>query len=242
MTTVGDTIEYYKKNYCKSVGSTSSYESVAQKFPTLMKCSLDDLTPAMVVMAFNSLLGLKDSTKMLYYFNLKNSINKYCSDHNLHLGISLERLIKKSKQVNEVKYLVLDEVKKIKAFDPKKPRRRIAKDLFLLMCLSGMARSDAFKFDPEKHLTPDGKYFDYNRTKNGNLCMPPVLEAAREIIERYEGRWPLGREIGHMRTFNNHCEWIGEIVGKPVTPHTARRTMGCISLELGFSLEEPLHS
>lgn len=202
-----------------------------------MKTYIEELTPAMIVTAFND-TTLKHSTKKLYYFNLKTAIYRFCSDHRM-TPVNLDGLFRgESKQRTEIQYLTLDEVKQIKAFEPSKIRRKKAKDLFLLMCLSGMAISDAFAFDPEKHMTPDGKYFAYNRKKTGALCLIPVIDDAKEIIDRYEGRWPFAeKEIGGIRTFNNHCKWIGKIVDKHVSAHMARKTMGCLFLSWGFSLE-----
>lgn len=238
MTPISTAIKYYSENYCKTEGSKISYVVLSNKFPNLMKTYIEELTPAMVVTTFNDTV-LKHSTKKLYYFNLKSAIYRFCSDHRI-TPINLDGLFRgeAKNQRTEIQYLTLEEVKQIKAFEPTKIRRKKAKDLFLLMCLSGMAISDAFAFDPEKHMTPDGKYFAYNRKKTGNLCLIPVIDDAKEIIDRYEGRWPFAeREIGGIRTFTNHCRWIGDIVGRKVSAHTARKTMGCIFLEFGFSME-----
>lgn len=237
MTPVSTAIKYYSENYCKTDGSKTSYLALSNKFPRLVQTYIEELTPAMIVTEFND-TTLKHSTKKLYYFNLKSAIYRFCSDHKM-TPVNLDGLFRgESKQRAEIQYLTLDEVKQIKAFDPVKVRRKKAKDLFLLMCLSGMAIGDAFSFDPEKHMTPDGKYFAYNRKKTGTLCLIPVIDDAKEIIDRYEGRWPFAeREIGGIRTFNNHCKWIGDIVGRKVSAHTARKTMGCVFLEFGFSLE-----
>jgi len=235
MTTIETAVKYYRDNYCKRDGTRRSYGVLLTKFEPLMKINIEEITPATIVKAFNA-TELKENSKKLYYFNLKTAIYRFCSDHRIQNSINLNGLFKGERAKLEVKYLTLAEVKQIFEFDPVKMRKKKAKDLFLLMCLSGMSVADAFAFDPEKHVTPDGKYFAYNRKKTGSLCLIPVIDDAAAIIEKYKGCWPIANEIGSIRTFVNHCEWIGKIVGKRVSPHVARKTMGCIFLEFGFSM------
>jgi len=241
--TVRECIKYYQENICTSKSSTDRYDALIRKFPELIEIELADLQPSDIVKALRAETNLQDSTKHLYYVSLKSAIYRAIKDHTLKIQIDLAGLFKnKTSNNGVVKYLLLDDVKKLLSYPipNNKPTKKRARDLFILMCLSGMAISDAEKFNPATQVTtdPNGKqWFEYRRTKNGNPCQIPVTDDAKEIIERYNGSWPLGKLIGSRRTFHNHCIWIGEVLGKHVSSHTARHTMGCIFLEFGFSLE-----
>ncbi len=237
--TVRECIEYYRENYCQSDSARATFRALENKFPILMNTELEDLLPAFIVSQFAA-TDLMGASKKNYLVNLSTAIQTAIKDYDLKIKIKLDGLIKYKKNsfTQEKKYLDLEDVKKIKAFEIKPSvfkaeHKKRARDLFVLMCLSGMAISDAFKFDPAVHT--EGKWFTYNRTKTANSCLIPIIPDAQEIIDRYAGQWPL--KIGNFKTFWNHCQWISDIVEKKVSAHTARHTMGCIFLEFGFSLE-----
>lgn len=245
--TVRESIQYYKDNICKSQSARSSYLSIENKFPVLMNTELEDLKPLHVVTALKEAQGVQESTIYAYFVLIKTAIKRTIRDHKLKIRVNLKGLIKRGKKRQEdgIKYLELDDVKKIRLIEIEKVKKQLSRDLYLIMCMSGMAISDAYKFDPANHikidpateLTPERQWFKYQRTKNGAPCLIPVIEDAKEIITRYEGQWPLGKSIGTIKTYWNHCQWIGKQIGKDISAHTARRTMGCIFLEFGFSLE-----
>ena len=220
------------------------YSTVENKFPVLMNTELEDFKPAILVNAINE-SGLGDASKHLYFVLLSTALKRAIKDHKLKFKLNIKGLFKKPRHSelakNGIQYLELDDVKALKAAEVPKAKKRKARDLFLLMCLSGMPISDAFEFSPSSHITPDGKWFSYRRTKTKNACLIPVTDDAREIIDRYKDEWPLGDSIGTTRNFWNHCQWMGEIVGKKISAHTARRTAGCLFLTWGFSLESTSH-
>lgn len=230
--TVLTTIEYYQNNF----RSSPNFKSLITKFDILMTRTLEELQPFHIVTALNS-ANIQDSSKHTYFSLLKSAITRYISDHNLNIKLDLKGIKFKSKRTQEgIKYLTMDDVRKIKNHICN-PKKQQARDLFVLICLSGMSIADAYKFDPKLHMTPDEKWFEYSRTKNGNKCLIPVTDDAMGIINRYRDKFPLGNRIGDVRTFWDHCQWMGELVGKHISAHTGRRTMGCLFLEFGFSLE-----
>jgi len=95
-----------------------------------------------------------------------------------------------------------------------------------------MAVGDLLKFNPKKSVSADGKWFQYSRQKTGNVCISiPLLPLAKTIIDR--NVWPV---MISVRTIQYKCEIVSELIGRTIKTHGARKTFGCVMLELGFSI------
>lgn len=229
----------YYLTQCKISDNTRSnftYTKNKVAATELLKMNLRDITPALLLKFLNSLTGLEDSTKWNTFVQIKTVINRYIKDHHLNIEHTLNGLIKKPAQqhtvVGEEEYLTLDEVRTLLAVNlSDRPKLAYARDMFCIMCFTGMAIGDLVRFTPD-WIGEDGKYLIYNRTKRGRRSEVPIFPISYELIHRHT--WPC--KISD-RTMQYHCEDISELVGRKVTPHTGRHSWGCIALELGFSIE-----
>lgn len=235
--TVASAFNYYLTEVKVSPSTKANFGYLRDKLGPagMLTVSLADLTPAKVLKFLNG-LKLKESTVYTNYIQFKTVINRYVNDHALPFNIKLNRILKipAQKQVieGEEDYLTLDEVQQLIAVDlADKPDIEYARDLFALICFTGMAIGDLTRFE-KTWISPDGKWLRYYRKKNGQKCDVPMFPVTHELIGRHE--WPCRVT---KRTLQHHCTSISTLVGRKVTPHTGRKTLGSVSLELGFSME-----
>lgn len=238
--TVQSAIDYYVKVMDLGESSLRSYAAVRarlEKSP-LFKTELSALTPAMLRKFLNAQDDLEASTRFhVYYVKIKGSIYRYIKDHSLKIIIDLDGLLKappvQEDPEGEENHLTLAELAKLLQIDLKdQPRAHLAREIFLLMCYSGMAIADVVEFNPANAVSKDRKWFHYHRQKNGKMCTVPLLPMLERVINR--NTWPVKVK---WRMLAYYLEDVSPLVGRKVTPHTGRHTFGSIMLELGFSME-----
>lgn len=247
--TLADAFAYYLKSRELEPSSQATYTYVRDKIKLegWLLTPIPNITSAMVRL-FMSGLTLKDSTKSLWLTSLKSVIDLYVKDHNLAVRLNLDGIIPKKRRKDadeeESEYLEFDEVRKLMDLDLSKEvkgtgRRAkwflVARDLFVIMCFTGLSVGDIVRFTPEEMISSDGEWILYKRRKTrkrGKRCRVPMLPITRSLIYKYE--WPTRLPI---RTIQWYCNKLGNIIGKRVTPHTARHSFGGIMLYFGFSME-----
>jgi integrase len=237
---INDAFNYYLDTMVLESSTRSNFLYTKAKIEAagLIHTPLKDVTPALVRQFFNGLPG-KQSTLFVAYKQLKSVISRYVKDHNLDISVNIDGIIKKPrpKDADEeaLEYLTFDEVKDLLAQDWSADKKlSYARDLFVLMCFTGLAIADILKFTPAM-VSADGKWILYKRTKTrkrGKQCRVPMLPITRALIYKYEWPTKLAR-----RTIQLYCEKIGIKIGKRVTSHTARHSFGGIMLYFGFSME-----
>lgn len=237
--TIGNSITYYLGTISLSDSSIASYKGLENKLRDahLIHTEIKDVTPAIVRKFLNELKVAPSTAYYIFFLKLKAVLNHYVKDHKLGLHLDLEGLIKQPKYVEpaegEEEYLTLREVKELSEIELSDlPRVHYARELFLMMCYSGMSVSDLINFNPEKAITKDGNWVRYRRKKNNNSCVVPLLPMFKDVIGR--NKWPV--KIAR-RTIQYQLQPLQALVGKPVTSHWGRHTFGCIMLELGFRME-----
>jgi len=247
--TLADAFQYYldSKELAPSSRSTYTYlQSMIEKAGWVMT-TLENITPAKVRLFINS-LDMKQSTKALYLSSLHAVITLYIRDHNLDIRLNLDGIVEKQRKKEadeeESEYLEFDEVKKLLTIENLKvgngKGRKAewfseARDLFVIMCFTGLSVGDIVKFTPQDMISADGKWILYKRTKTkkrGKRCRVPMLPITRSLIYKYD--WPTRLPI---RTIQWYCNKLGTLIGKRITPHTARHSFGGIMLYFGFSME-----
>lgn len=236
--TVKDAFEYYLSAMKIAESTKRNFAGTQDKVEAagLINTPISQVTPAAIRKFVNGLKG-EDSTIFGHYIQLKTVINRFVSDHGIKLAFNLENIIKgpKKKEVleGEEDYLTLSDVQLLLGIDlTAQPEIEYARDMFCLMCLTGMAVADMCKFTP-KLMSADKKWLVYHRKKTHNKCEIPVFPTTLKLIEKH--KWPCRIS---PRTMQHHCqEYISKLIAKKVTPHTARKTWGSVALELGFSME-----
>jgi len=234
---VRDAFDYYIRTYKKSVSNMKTMMVVRSKVELagLMDKPLKDITGAVMREFIATLSAHKESTIHVTYVMFKTVLNRYIKENGLAIKLPIEGLVAlpKKKEEREPEYLVWDEVKKLLEIELADPKEAYFRDLFCLMCLTGMGVGDLLLFDPKYSVSADGKWFNYRRKKTNVSCVSiPLLPAAKAIIDR--NIWPVRVSI---RTMQNKCDIISELIGRKLKTHSGRKSFGCVMLELGFSME-----
>ena len=232
---ISDAFDYYFRTADVEGSTLKTIEAVKLRVKSagLLDTPIKDINGAMV-RDFLAGLDLKESTVHQTYVKFNSVLNRYIRDQALNISLP-KGIIKKPKAVEseEAEYLVWDELKELLRVQVDDDSDRYGKDLWCLMALTGMAISDILIFDPKKNVSADGKWIKYSRAKTGTKCIIPLLPQAKEIIERYT--WPA--KIS-KRTLQYKSEGIVSLlVGRKMKTHGARKTAGCIFLEMGMSME-----
>lgn len=228
---------YYVAAMKLSRSSLKSYAAVKAQLTAslLLHHPLATFTPA-TLRIFLSGLNLKETTVYLYYIKIKAVINRYITDHNLDIELNLEGMLKPPKYrenlEGEEQYLTLAELTELVAVDlTNEPRVAYAREIFLLMCYSGMAIGDVVGFTPENAISKDEAWFMYRRRKNGNVCTVPLLPMLVNLLKR--NTWPVRVK---ERMLMYELVPLSKLVGRKIGSHSGRHTFGSIMLELGFSM------
>lgn len=232
---ISDAFDYYFRTADVEESTIKTIQAVKLRVKTagLLDTLLKDINGALI-RDFLGRLNLKASTVHETYVKLYSVLNRYIRDHSIN--ITLPKGVAKRPQKEdseEAEYLVWDELKELLRVQVDDDSDRYGKDLWCLMALTGLSVSDILLFDPKQNVSADGKWVKYSRAKTGSKCVIPLLPQAKEIIERYT--WPA--KIS-KRTIQYKAEGIVSLlVGRKMKTHGARKTAGCIFLEMGMSME-----
>jgi len=234
--TVKDAFEYYLRTSVGAKSTVRNIESVLSKVKKygLIDTPINQITGATMREFMKNLSDYKESSQYEVYMKLKTVLNRYVRENSLGFKLPIDGLYKVPKKIEatEPEYLTWSEVLKLLELEMADPKDAYFRDLFCLMCLTGMAVGDLLQFNPKKSVSADKKWFRYYRKKNSNECTSiPLLPPALQIIER--NIWPV---MISVRTLQYKCDIISELIGRTIKTHGARKTFGCVFLELGFSI------
>jgi site-specific recombinase XerD len=121
------------------------------------------------------------------------------------------------------------------------------RDAFVFTCLSGLAFSDIKGLKPE-HIVRDNNgalWIRKKRQKTGNMCNIPLLDPAREILDRYKDH-PACLKQGVLlpvlsnQKMNAYLAELADICGitKRISSHTGRHSFATsVALANGVSIE-----
>jgi integrase len=121
------------------------------------------------------------------------------------------------------------------------------RDAFVFCCLSGLAFSDIKGLKPE-HIVRDNNgalWIRKKRQKTGNMCNIPLLDPAKEILDRYKDH-PVCLERGVLlpvlcnQKMNAYLQELADICGitKKISSHTGRHSFATsVALANGVSIE-----
>jgi integrase len=121
------------------------------------------------------------------------------------------------------------------------------RDAFVFCCLSGLAFSDIKGLKPE-HIVRDNNgalWIRKKRQKTGNMCNIPLLDPAKEILDRYKDH-PACLKQGVLlpvlsnQKMNAYLTELADICGitKKISSHTGRHSFATsVALANGVSIE-----
>lgn len=232
--TIKDAFEYYLANMPLRDNSKAVYLSIGRTLAKagLYKEHLTDVTPSMLRLFMNS-LKTSPGSKFNTFVRIKATITRYLKDHRINLAIDFDGIVTKPRHtMKENQWLTLMEVHALLALDLKWALAD-ARDLFCLSCVTGMALADVLQFSKKNIQVINGREFIvYDRVKTGSNCKIPIIEDAKKIIDSRE--WPVKIK---ERTFQYNTTKLGKMIGRELHPQLARKTMGALFLEFGFSIE-----
>ena len=121
------------------------------------------------------------------------------------------------------------------------------RDIFVFQCFSGLSYSDIKDLQAE-HLVRDNAgalWIRKKRQKTGNMCNIPLLDPAREILDRYKDH-PVCQKQGVLlpvlsnQKMNSYLAELADICGikKKISSHAGRHSFGTsVCLANGVSIE-----
>ena len=135
-------------------------------------------------------------------------------------------------------YLTMDELVALRNYQPPTKTRRIALDLFLIQCYTGLSYSDLMATDftiTEEH---EGNIIlpRTTRVKTGTQFYIMLLPQVAEILERYSYKLP---QYGFV-AYTNQLKLIEKesMIGKHITSHVGRHTFATtVALGSGIPIE-----
>ena len=131
--------------------------------------------------------------------------------------------IKKGEK-DEIKYLTMDEVEKIRKKDLHCERLEKVRDVFVFACYTGLGFADISRLMPSDFQTNDQNqiYLQKRRVKTGVIFTVPVLPLPLEIAQKYNYQLPV---ISNQKT-NSFLKEIQVLCGieKNLTYYMARHT------------------
>ena len=144
-------------------------------------------------------------------------------------------------------FLEADELVKIEEAEFKLPRLRLARDLFVFSCYTGLAYIDTIQLKPEEiHLGTDENYWIIsNRQKTGVSMRIPILPKAWHIIQKYinNSRSKYNGTVFPVisnQKLNSYLKEVADLCGIPknLTYHLARHTFATtVTLSNGVPIE-----
>lgn len=161
--------------------------------------------------------------------------------HDPFLGKKYQRTYK------EREFLTETELKSIMALNLQEiPRLDVVRDTFLFCCFTGLAFCDvkALKQTDIQQDDSNNTWIRKARAKTGEMCIIPMLEIPRQLIEKY-AKHPTVTETGVVlpvitnQKMNAYLKEIADLakIRKLLTTHVARHTFASMSLSNNVSIE-----
>lgn len=152
-------------------------------------------------------------------------------DKDPSIGIKVKR-----EETKSVKWLSVDEIHKIESAELSNGSLVRVRDLFIFMCYTGLAYSDAVEFTSDR-LDTDGEYtfVTGRRKKTNEEYIVLLLPEAKAILEKYNYQLP---KISNQQ-FNIRLKRIAKESGidKPLSTHFARHSCAMMLLNRGVRIE-----
>jgi site-specific recombinase XerD len=142
----------------------------------------------------------------------------------------------KREESKNIKWLTLEEIQQIESAELSSGSLTRVRDLFIFMCYTGLAYSDAVSFSAD-NLETDGEYtfVTGRRQKTNEEYFVLLLPEAKAILDKYDYQLP---KISNQQ-FNIRLKKLAKEIGidKPLTSHFARHSCAMMLLNRGVRME-----
>lgn len=190
---------------------------------------VEDITPNTCQLFFNYLLTKVSNNTAISRAKHLNTVLLYCRDEGYINANPFKVKFKKEKL--EYHPLTKEDLQRLRTKQIENKRLNSVRDLFILQCHTGLSYSDLAT------LTRDdvkGDVIIKNRQKTKIQSVIPLLNIAKEILEKYDYTLP----ILSNQKYNSYLKEIGDICGieQELHTHLARHTMATICINHGIDV------
>lgn len=207
----------------------------------------------------------KNSTTIMYIKALYSVMNFYNRKPRFTVNDVVKYIRKQSKDVTGKYYITFDEVVDIYKFEIKKYKHRMARDLFVLCCFTGMRHneSQSIRWQNIRKGENGVKVLKYYASKNDSYVTVPLNDICLEIMNKYcrdKMRGPIMPPISSsvagsylrkvltdfgMTDVSIKVSYSGKdrieeekTIAEMVTFHSSRHTFACNMLNKGMTFQE----
>jgi integrase len=165
---------------------------------------------------------------------LDHAVNQEYIEANKLVAIKLKKGPEK-----EVVSLDLNEVERLKAFEPDLLHEAVTRDLFLFQCYTGLSFMDLWLFQVKDESVKNHKKITFitcekGRGKNKKEYWTELMPEARLILKSYKGKFPRLHNQSYNRTLRHIAMMCG--ISKHITTHIGRKTFATLKRAKGYSI------
>lgn len=188
-----------------------------------------DITPNTCQLFFNYLLTKVSNNTAIYRLKHLNTVLLYCRDEGYIQSNPCRVKFKKDKL--EYYPLTKEQLRKIRIKKIDNKRLGNVRDLFILQCYTGLSYADLASLTKAD---VKGDVIVKNRLKTKIQSVIPLLDVAREILEKYDYQLPM---LSNQK-YNSYLKELGDIckIEQELHTHLARHTMATICINNGVDV------
>lgn len=188
-----------------------------------------EITPNTCQLFFNFLLSKLSNNTAISRLKHLNSVLLYCRDEGYIHSNPCRVRFKKEKLVYYP--LTKEQIHRLKTKKIDNERLNHVRDLFVLQCYTGLSYSDMATLSKDDI---KGDMIIKNRRKTDIQSVIPILDVAREILEKYDYKLPM---LSNQK-YNCYLKELGDIcnIKQELHTHLARHTMATICINNGIDV------
>ena len=225
--TIEEYISIYTDKYNKGIYSYTTlgkYKTTYQHIQAFTKdIDIEKVTPNVVNGFFSYLCSKMKNNSAVQKMKCLKSILQYAVDE----GYTKTSPFKMKMKIDKLEYhpLTSEQINIIKNKEITITRLLRIRDLFLFQCYTGLAYVDMASLKRED--IRDG-YIQKNRMKTSVKAVIPLLDGAKQILEKYNYELP----VLSNQKYNSYLKELGDICGieQTLTTHLARHTFATICI------------
>ena len=218
----GYVMKYNAGNCNKS--TISRYVTTKQHFIEYVgNIDIQDVTPNSVTRLYDCLSAKMANNTVVQRMKCLKKVLQYAVDE----GYTKTSPFKMKMKIDKLEYhpLTSEQINIIKNKEITITRLLRIRDLFLFQCYTGLAYVDMASLKRED--IKDG-YIQKNRMKTSVKAVIPLLDGAKDILEKYNYELP----VLSNQKYNSYLKELGDICGieQTLTTHLARHTFATICI------------